>query len=61
MLAGAILGVATGKWLPKLIIVIFLFAILMTVFLKTKSLYFKTRSKEMNEQLIPVELKELTV
>ncbi|CAD8112076.1 unnamed protein product [Paramecium primaurelia] len=61
LLAGAILGVATGKWLPKLMIVIFLFGILMTVFLKTKSLYIKTRSKEMNEQLIPVELKELTI
>ena len=49
LLAGAVLGVATGKWLPKVIIVIFLFVVLLSVFSKTKNQYYKARSKEMNE------------
>lgn len=48
LLSGAILGVATGKWLPKLVIVILLFGILASVFLKTKNLYYKTRAREEN-------------
>ncbi|CAD8121505.1 unnamed protein product [Paramecium sonneborni] len=61
LLAGAILGVATGKWLPKLMIVIFLFAILLNVFLKTKSVYQKIREKERNDLLIQVEMKDLVL
>jgi hypothetical protein len=61
LLSGAVLGVATGKWLPKIAIVIFLFAILMSVFLKTKKLFLKTREKEDNQQLIPIEMKNLSV
>lgn len=61
LLSGAVLGVATGKWLPKIAIVIFLFAILMSVFLKTKNLFLKTREKEDNQQLIPIEMNNLSV
>ena len=61
LLSGAVLGVATGKWLPKLAIVLFLFCILMSVFLKTKKLFLKTRERENSEQLIPVEMKNLSV
>ncbi|CAD8173617.1 unnamed protein product [Paramecium pentaurelia] len=59
LLAGAIFGVASGKWLPKLVIVIFLFAILLNVFLKTKSVYKKIRDKERNDLLVQVEMKEI--
>ncbi|CAD8110541.1 unnamed protein product [Paramecium primaurelia] len=58
LLAGAILGVATGKWLPKIVVVLFLFAILLNVFLKTKNVYKKIREKEKNENLLQVEMKE---
>ncbi|CAD8157568.1 unnamed protein product [Paramecium octaurelia] len=61
LLAGAILGVASGKWLPKLVIVIFLFAILLNVFLKTKNVYKKVREKERNDLLIQVEMKEINI
>jgi len=46
LLSGAIFGVATGKWLPKIIIVLFLFGILLSVFLKTLNLYRRLRAKE---------------
>ena len=46
LLSGAIFGVATGKWLPKIMIVIFLFGILLSVFLKTLNLYKRLRAKE---------------
>ncbi|CAD8123176.1 unnamed protein product [Paramecium sonneborni] len=57
--AGAIFRVATGKQLLKLVIVIFLFAILLNVFLKTKSTYKKIREKERSELVIKVEMKNL--
>lgn len=48
LLSGAIFGVATGKWLPKIAVVVFLFIILTSVFLRTLSLYRKLREKENN-------------
>jgi uncharacterized membrane protein YfcA len=46
LLSGAILGVATGKWLPKLVVVVLLFIVLLSVFRKTRSVYLKSRERE---------------
>lgn len=49
LLSGAILGVAAGKWLPKIIIVICLFGILLSVFIKTRKSLIKLKNSENNE------------
>jgi hypothetical protein len=46
MLSGAIIGVATGRYLPKIVIAVFLFAILISVIIKTKKSYTKVRNLE---------------
>jgi uncharacterized membrane protein YfcA len=59
MLSGAIIGVATGRYLPKIVIAVFLFAILISVILKTKKSYTKVRNLEIerDNKLIYILLK----
>ncbi|KAM3140371.1 hypothetical protein pb186bvf_007531 [Paramecium bursaria] len=63
LLAGAVFGVATGKWLPKIVIIVFLFAILISVFKKTLQLYKNLKAAEdfsfENQSLLMKDIKQI--
>lgn len=46
LLAGAIIGVTTGRALPKIFVAVLLFAVLVSVIIKTMKMYNKIKACE---------------